>query len=214
MNRFDKITGLVGNNNYELYHSHKIDVSKFTDTDIDNLIKKGYKKRFGYVSYGSWSDALYDYKLGKKLDEPDPNEIKKQAEKGFKLQKIMIKSSHTNIDDCQWIDDIIDGVKEIVFYFQYDRFSKLPYQRQILKRNTFITYRDVLNFVDSFYDGYLTKYELENVKDTDDCFGYSDIAKDAYNNNTKLKRKDIMGDCCWFEGFTWKNNGWELDLGS
>ena len=102
----------------------------------------------------------------------------------------------------------------MIFCFQYDRCSTLDYQERTLEKNTFITYRDILQFVDGFYNGYFTKGELELVKDTNDCFGYSDKAKEAYENDLQLKRKDVMGDCVYFEGFRKRGSKYELLLGS
>ena len=213
MDKFDNITGFVGENDYKECHSQKINVDSLLEKDIDTLETMGYTKHYGYKNKGSWHNAL-NYKTGK----IDLIEKEKKEKEGYVLKKEMHKSSFVPINSCQWIDDlvIIDDctIKNISFYFVIDRFSTLGYQKQILEQDTFITYRDILQFVDSFYNGVFTMDELKLVKDTDDCFKYCDKAKDAYINDTKLKRKEVMGDCVYFEGFREYDEGYRLKLGS
>lgn len=209
MHKFKKVSGHIGENNYSIYHSHSINVNTMSDQDIFTLETMEYNKSFGYVNNGCWMNALI------KKDTIDLKEKKKMEEKGYILEKTMIRHSHIPINKCVWIDDIIDDcIKKIVFKLPYDRYSKLDCQIKILEQDTFITYRDVLQFIDSFYNDYFTMEELEKVKDTNDCFNYSDLAKEAYKNKTKLKRKDVMGDCTWFEGFIEEDSVYILRLGS
>src|SRR3990170_7556498 len=113
------------------------------------------------------------------------------SSKGYRWEtKRMVKILNP-VNKCEWIDDAIGTFKEINILFCYDRFCRLGTQKKILSKETLITYRDVLNFVDNFYGGNLTRNELELIMKTEDGFGYSDKAKDAFNNNTSLRRIEV-----------------------
>ena len=215
MDKFDRITGSVGDNNYTECHSQTINVNKLTDAEIDTLETMGYQKYFGYEKGNFWCSATLN-----ENGRIDPKKIEKKIKKGYILKKEMFKVSNIPINQCQWIDDIVIddekcGYKKMTFYFPYDRYCDLELQKKILEQNTFITYRDILQFVDAFYDGYLTRDELKLVKDTTDVFGYSKLAKEAYDNDLSVKRKSVMGDKKRFEGFPRKrDDGYEIYLGS
>jgi len=203
MERFKKISGVICNNYYvKPFKTHDVDVRELSNNDIQALESIGYERRYGYVDIdGNWLHRLITW------DEA--------SSKGYRLAtKEMVKILNP-VSECEWIDDAIGTFKEINILFCYDRFCELGTQKKMLSQETFITYRDVLNFVDNFYSGNLTRDELELIMSTDDGFGYSDKAKDAFNNNTSLQRTEVMGDRKHFEGFIQVNeNTWELRLGS
>ena len=58
MDKFDNISGFVGNNDYNECQIHNINADSFTNKDIEVLEKKGYNKHFGYKKGGCWHNAL------------------------------------------------------------------------------------------------------------------------------------------------------------
>jgi hypothetical protein len=211
MDKFDSISGSVGDNDYQEFKRYSINVDSFSTKDINNLEKNDYQKHFGYCKDGNWINALANEK-----GEIDPKEKLKMEKDGYILKKEKYKEILIPLDQCKWINNVIgNGMKEIVICFQYDRHSDLDYQEKKLKKNTFLTYKDVLEFVEKFYNKTLTKKELNLIRKTDDCFGYAEKAQDAYMNNKKIKRKEVMGDCVFFEGFREESIGkYTLYLGS
>ena len=203
MERFKKISGIICKH-YDVkpFKTHDIDVRELSNNDIQALESIGYERRYRYVDIdGNWLHGI--------VTEDEA------SSKGYRLAtKWMVKILNP-VNKCEWIDDAIGTFKEINILFCYDRFCRLGTQKKILSKETLITYRDVLNFVDNFYGGNLTRNELELIMNTDDGFGYSDKAKDAFNNNTSLRRIEVMGDREYFEGFIQiDENTWKLELGS
>eukprot|EP01024_Parvocaulis_polyphysoides_P020856 TRINITY_DN1983_c2_g1_i2.p1 TRINITY_DN1983_c2_g1~~TRINITY_DN1983_c2_g1_i2.p1 ORF type:complete len:284 (-),score=36.40 TRINITY_DN1983_c2_g1_i2:391-1131(-) len=218
MERFKKISGVIGDK-YEVYISDKINVDDYTEDQVLQLLNKGFEKFYGYVKGGSWHNALVDYKNNcQSLAVPDPETQLEYEQKGYKLQKELYRSFRKNIHEFEWIQDPIEinfkKVYGLKIYFQWDRYSELSYSGKTLEQDQFVTYKNVLDFVDEFYEGFLSVEELAKVKDTDDGWGYAEKAGEALERNQQIQRLEVMGDCQFFEGFRNYEDGWILNLGS
>ena len=201
MDKFRTIDGIVGQNKYSESFKQTINVDGLTDDDICSLENMGYSKDYRWISKDYW-ESVVEFKNGK----IDPEKIEQKKKKGLTLKKEMYKMKNIPIKDCMWIDHVIlndklTGYKEMTFFFLYDRYSELDLQKKILTQNTFITYKDVLNFVDEFYNGVLSDDELAKFEKLDDPFGYADLAKSALRNNTHLQRKCVIGERNHFDHF-------------
>lgn len=205
MDKFNKISGTIGKNDYYVHplRTHDVDARELDDIDIQDLESINYKKRYGWVDInGKWLNSVFI-----SIDEAQS--------KGYKWEVNEMSKILSLVDKYDWIDDAVGTFKEISILMSYDRFCRLGMQKKTLSKETFITYRDILEFVDKFYSDNLTHDELKLVMETNDLFGYSDEARKAYDNNTPLQRCEVMGDRENFEGFKYiDENTWELRLGS
>ena len=69
-----------------------------------------------------------------------------------------------------------------------------------LNENEKFTEYTILRSIRDYYQQNMTKEELEDVAyNTNDGWGYSELAEKALSNNKPLKRGKVMGDCKYFE---------------
>jgi hypothetical protein len=193
LKEFENIGGVLGSGDYGYYTNYAINANDLTNKQIDGLVDQGYVKFFGYVNGDLWSSAISI----PGFYEPDHNDF---IENGYKLSKVLKKTVDVPVDEWNKIDQPLEGnIKTLKIKFMWDRCCQLGYRTRKLVKQTPITHRDVINFVDNFYNEVLTKGELKLLMELDDD-DFVEIAKDAYFNDESIKRHEFIGNI-FFEGF-------------
>lgn len=114
-----------------------------------------------------------------------------------------------SLNDEDWMLKPFENHKDIELKVPTHRFSK-EYQTIIIHKND--TVREILHKIYHFYQSPIDKNAIFNFNE--DCLGYVEWAKNAILDGETPKWIEIMGDLLFFQGIFFKNNSFELDLGS
>jgi hypothetical protein len=120
-----------------------------------------------------------------------------------------IKNDREFVKNIYWL---LELGKDITLEFPVDRYGDVKYFKRRYKSDTEFIPAKVLQLVYDFYQEPVSRKELEMIQLEEAEFADEYELEDAEEG--KVKRIDLMGDLEFFEGFTKKNNVYNLSLGS